>query len=103
MKSPIRIELFSRDVMDGTDRRVGTVDMPCLGAVKVYLSRNEMGEIRLDRADVIPSTEYDDARRECFEALGVAHEAMSKAQLAFEFARTDMHYLHKFVAPVTDE
>ncbi len=98
MKPLTTITLYSRDHMDPeTLVKLAIVEVPSVGEVKVILTRDGMGQIFMEAAEVTPDKQWSDLTQEATTTLSELHAKMGELSIASQHALTDMFALHKWL------
>lgn len=98
MKPLLKIKLTVRDPMDpSTLIDIGVVEVTSVGDVSIILTRDEMGAVKLETAEVASEPKFMEQLDEAVKTLKELHEQMGATQIAAQHALTDMFAIHKWL------
>lgn len=89
--------ILKRKTFDGNIETLSQVDITQLGELNIVIGFNEVNEPVIESADISPSRDFVEIVKEAHLTLKEAHEAMFRAQYAFNHAATDMFAIKKYI------
>jgi len=98
MKPIAKLTIFSRDPMDpDTLTKCGVVEFETIGEGQIILTRDEMGGIHIESAEIKADPIFTDQLNETCTTLAQLHEQLGKVHIAANHALTDMFAVHKLL------
>ena len=98
MKPLTTITILSRDPMDPeTLTKVGIVTFETVGDGQIILTRDEMGVIQMEAADIKPDDRFSSMLDDAVKSLGHLHSKLGENAVAAQHAMTDMFAIHKWL------
>ncbi len=98
MKPIMTLTILSRDPMDPeTLTKVGVIGFECVGEGQVILTRDEMGAIKMEAADIKPDDRFLEALENATKAMTHLHETLGEAHMDTAAAMAGMFEVHKWL------
>jgi hypothetical protein len=98
MKPLTTVTIYARDPSDPeTLDTVGVVTFESLGTAKIVLTRNEIGSILLESAEVKENSVWAEMVAEAQRTLSELHTKLGETHVATQHVLTDMYAVHKWL------
>ncbi len=98
MKPLTTLTIYSRDPMDRESlTKIGVVAFESIGEGSLILTRDEMGQIIMEAADIKPDAGFTNQLDEAVSSLTALHKKLGELHITTQYAMSDMFAVNKWL------